>query len=109
MTSLYFLVINDVLGEFEELIGLKTNPAKSSVFFGGVPLEVKNDILNFLHMYEGKLPIQYLGVPILSKQLTTTDYDVLVSKIVGHIDSWLAQNLSFAGGLQIVSSILLSM
>jgi len=60
-------------------------------------------------MNEGKLPIQYLGVPLLSKRLTATDCDVLVFKIAGRIDSWLAQNLSFAGRLQLVSYILLSM
>jgi hypothetical protein len=102
-------VINDVLEEFEELAGLKANPAKSLVFFGGVSLGVKHDILNFLHMHKGKLPIQYLGVPLLSKQLTATDCDVLVSKIASHIDSWLARNLSFVGRLQLVSSVLLNM
>jgi hypothetical protein len=60
-------------------------------------------------MNEGKLPIQYLGVPLLSKRLTATDCDVLVSKIAGRIDSWLARNMSFAGRLQLVSSVLLSM
>jgi len=100
-------VIEDVLDEFEELAGLKENLAKSSLFFGGVPSGVKNDIMNFLHMHEGKLPIQYLGVPLLSKWLTAADCDVLVSKIVGRIDSWLARNLSFAGRLQLVSSVLL--
>jgi hypothetical protein len=87
---------------------LKSNQAKSSLLFGGVPSTVKNDILEFLHMHEGKLPIRYLGVPIFSKRLTTADCDILVSKIAGCIDSWLARNLSFAGRLQLVSSVLLS-
>jgi len=104
----FIKVINDVLEEFEELAGLKANPAKSSMFFGGVPLGVKNDILNFLYMHEGKLPIRYLGVSLLSKRLTATDCDVLVSKIAGRIDSWLARNLSFARRLQLVSFVLLS-
>jgi hypothetical protein len=80
-------VNKDVLDEFEELAGLKANPVKSFLFFGGVPSGVKNDILNFLHMHEGKLPIRYLGVPLLSKRLTAADCDVLVSKIAGQIDS----------------------
>lgn len=73
------------------------------------PLGVKNDILNFWLMHEGKLHIRYFGVPLLSKRLTATDCDVLVSKIASRIDSWLARNLSFAGRLQLVSSVLLSM
>jgi hypothetical protein len=60
-------------------------------------------------MHERKLPIRYLGVPLLSKQLTATDCDVLVPKIAGRIDSWLARNLSFTERLQLVSSVLLCM
>ncbi len=56
-------VIKDVLKEFEELAGLKANPAKSSMFFGGVPLRLKNDILNFLHMQKGSCLFGILEFP----------------------------------------------
>jgi len=52
-------------------------------------------------MNEGKLPIHYLGVPLISKRLTAAGCDALVSKIAGRIDSWLSRSLSFAGRLQL--------
>jgi hypothetical protein len=60
-------------------------------------------------MNEGKLPIHYLGVPLISKRLTAAGCDALVSKIAGRIDSWLSRSLSFAGRLQLISSVLLSL
>jgi len=66
-------------------------------------------LLDFLGMQEGVLPVRYLGVPLISKRLTAGDCDALVSKITARIDSWLARNLSFAGRLQLLSSVLLSL
>jgi hypothetical protein len=37
------------------------------------------------------------------------DCDSLVNKITARVDSWLVKKLSFAGRLQLISSILLSM
>jgi hypothetical protein len=50
-----------------------------------------------------------LGVTLISKRLTTGDCDALVSKVAARIDSWLARSLSFAGRLQLLSSVLLSL
>jgi len=65
--------------------------------------------LDFLGNQEGVLPVRYLGVPFISKRLTAGDCDSLVSKITAWIDFWLARNLSFAGRLQLLSSVLLSL
>jgi hypothetical protein len=91
-------VIKRVLDDFEGLAGLRANPAKSSIFCGGVSSGVE-ELLDFLQMQEGKFPIRYLGVPLIFKRLKTVDCDALVSKIAARIDSWLARNLSFAGRL----------
>ncbi len=42
-----------VLVEFEDLLGLKANPSKSSVFKAGVPPLEKQALLHLLHMPEG--------------------------------------------------------
>jgi hypothetical protein len=57
-------------------------------------------------MPEGSLPVRYLGVPLITKRLSAVDCDALVAKIVGCIDSWLVRHPSFAGRLQLISSIL---
>jgi hypothetical protein len=65
--------------------------------------------LDFVGNQEGVLPVRYLGVTLISKRLTTGDCDALVSKVAARIDSWLARSLSFAGRLQLLSSVLLSL
>jgi hypothetical protein len=102
-------VIKDVLDYFEQLSGLKANPSKSSIFLAGVNPVLKQDILEMLHMPEGVLPVRYLGVPLISKRLTSVDCESLVAKITARIDSWLVRKLSFAGRLQLLSSVLVSL
>lgn len=94
-------VINDVLSEFEGLLGLKANHSKSSIFLAGAVQEVKQDILELLQMSEGVL-VRYLGVPLITKRLTSMDCASLVAKITTRIDSWLVKKLSFAGRLQLL-------
>jgi len=101
--------IVEALAEFDMLSGLKANPAKSSIFLAGVPAAIKNSILEMLQMPEGTLPIRYLGVPIITKRLSSSDCECPVNKIIERLDSWLVKNLSFAGRLQLLSSVLLSM
>jgi hypothetical protein len=91
-------VIKDVLDDFEQILGLKANPSKSSIFLAGVNPVLKQDILEMLHMPEGVLPVRYLGVPLISKRLTYVDCESLVAKITAIIDSWLVRKLSLLVG-----------
>lgn len=59
-------------------------------------------------MKEGKLPVRYLGVPLISTRLTAADCSSLLEKITGCIDSWMSKKLSFAGRLQLLTSVLSS-
>lgn len=70
---------------------------------------MKQDILELLQMPEGVLPVRYLGVPLITKRLTSVDCESLVTKITARIDFWLVKKLSFAGRLQLLSSVLLSL
>jgi hypothetical protein len=53
--------------------------------------------------------VRYLGVPLISKRLSAADCDSLISKISSRIDSWLVRKLSFAGRLQLLSYVLVSL
>jgi hypothetical protein len=55
-------------------------------------------------MTEGKLPVRYLGVHLISSRLSAADCRMLIEKITSRIDSWTSKNLSFAGRLQLLSS-----
>jgi hypothetical protein len=108
-TSNSIQVIQGVLNEFEELSGLKANPAKSSFFSSGVSDEDKMCLLDILKMIGGYLPVRYLGVPLITKRLTAADCEGLVAKFTSRIDSWCSKHLSFASRLQFISSVLFSL
>jgi len=97
------------LAEFEALLGLKANPSKSSVFLAGVTFAAKQNLFELLHIPERVLPVRYLSVSLISKRLSAADCDSLISKISSRIDSWLVRKLSFAGRLQLLSSVLVSL
>lgn len=62
-------VIKDTLDEFYRSSGLKPNLQKSQIFFSGVDPIFKAGILNLLPILEGKLPVRYLGVALISTRL----------------------------------------
>jgi hypothetical protein len=62
-----------------------------------------------MQMTEGKLPVRYLGVPLITTRLTAADCEELVAKFTSRIDSWCSKHLSFAGRLQLISSVLFSL
>lgn len=101
-------IVKSALMEFERISGLKANSTKNSFFCSGISTRMKNSLLNSLQM-EGKLPVWYLGVPLISSRLSAADCRMLIEKITSRIDSWTSKNLSFAGRLQLLSSVLFSL
>ncbi|KAK1554682.1 hypothetical protein Q3G72_015780 [Acer saccharum] len=73
--------VQKVHSEFESLSGLKANPDKSTCFCVGVSPLIQSHILSTLKMGEGKLPVRYLGVPLISFRLCAADCDTLLEKI----------------------------
>ncbi|GJZ13730.1 hypothetical protein Tco_0548960 [Tanacetum coccineum] len=73
-------VIKDALMEFSECSGLKPNMEKSVVFFGSVNEGTRQKILDILPFKVGKLPVKYLGIPLLAKKLGINDCQQLVDK-----------------------------
>ena len=57
----------------------------------------------------GSLPIKYLGVPLLSTNLTAADCKILIDNLMAQIKSWTNRFLSFAGRLQLIHSVLSNM
>ncbi|CAK8539849.1 unnamed protein product [Lathyrus sativus] len=96
----------DQLQMFSQSTGLVVNPTKCRVYFGGVDIETKNDILASTSFMEGDLPFCYLGVPLTSKRLSTHHYMSLVDRIVSRIRHWSSKLLSYAGILQLINSII---
>lgn len=71
-----------------------------------VPLTEQQYLASLLGMKLGKLPMRYLGVPLISRKLKEPDCQPLVDKITSRIRSWTSKLLSFAGTLQSIDSVL---
>ena len=55
------------------------------------------------------LPVKYLEVPLVTKQLSITDCKILVENVKSKVNDWKNRVLSYAGRLQLIASVLASM
>ncbi|KAJ0599776.1 putative RNA-directed DNA polymerase [Helianthus annuus] len=97
------------LSNFTKMSGLVPSNQKSTIFFCNVNGHVKNAILDIMPFVEGKLPVRYLGVPLISSRLGYNDCRVLVERLEKRITNWRNKLLSFASRLQLIISVLSSM
>ncbi|GJT53982.1 putative RNA-directed DNA polymerase, eukaryota, reverse transcriptase zinc-binding domain protein [Tanacetum coccineum] len=102
-------IIKEALDEFKNASGLVPSLPKSTAYFCNVLNHVKLSILQILPFEEGKLPVKYLGVPLVSSRLMIRDCNELVDKVQLRIQDWKNKSLSIAGRLQLIHSILGSM
>jgi hypothetical protein len=69
---------------------------------------IKDEITTHFRFPVGKFPFKYLGVPFSSKRISGADCDLLGDKMTSRIRTWQAKFLSYAVGLQLVNSMLMS-
>ncbi|XP_019256471.1 PREDICTED: uncharacterized protein LOC109234884 [Nicotiana attenuata] len=81
---------------FSVTSGLKANLAKSSIYYGGVSLEVQQEIQQNLGYSQGSPPFRYLGITLDTKKLSVMQWEPLIDKIVARISSWTTNKLSYA-------------
>ncbi|GJY37828.1 hypothetical protein Tco_0424192 [Tanacetum coccineum] len=99
-------VIMESLEEFKLVSGLTPSLPKSTAYFCNVTNHVKMSILQILPFEEGRLPVKYLGVPLVSSRLIYKDCKELIEKVQHRVDDWKNKSLSIAGRLQLVSSVI---
>ena len=97
------------LNQFSSCSGLHPNCLKSNFFVSNVDAETFDFIQNTTGFSEGTLPIKYLGLPLISSQLTYRLCLPLISRIRDHIDAWVNKCLGQAGRLQLIKAILFGM
>ncbi|KAK4383462.1 hypothetical protein Sango_2772900 [Sesamum angolense] len=61
-----------------------------------------------LNPEEGHFPVRYLGLPLISARLSVADCQPLLQKIDSRIKGWEGVQLSFAGRVQLIKSVLIS-
>ncbi|KAK1441228.1 hypothetical protein QVD17_07071 [Tagetes erecta] len=87
---------DDKAPDFASMSGLSPSNQKSTIFFCNVPVQIKNSILNIMPFVEGKLPVRYLGVPLVASRVRTSDCRALIEKVDNRIGDWKNKLLSFA-------------
>ncbi|GKA12795.1 RNA-directed DNA polymerase, eukaryota, reverse transcriptase zinc-binding domain protein [Tanacetum coccineum] len=99
-------IIKDVIDEFGDVSGLLPNYNKSTIIFGSINDEVRQEILDVIPFRVEKLSVKYLGVPLITKRTGVKECKSLVDKVRNRILSWKNKILSYAGRLQLVASVL---
>nr|GEV14988.1 ribonuclease H-like domain-containing protein [Tanacetum cinerariifolium] len=84
-------------------------PEKNTAYFCNVLNHTKIAILHILPFDKGRLPVKYLGVPLVSSRLDYRDCKELIEKVLNHVRDWKNKSLSAAGRLQLVQSVISSM
>ena len=97
--------ILQVFKDFAGISGLKISLEKSTLFLAGI-CEDRDDILAQFPFEIGTLPVRYLGLPLLIKRMTSSDYSPLIERVKKRISTWTARHLSLAGRLQLIGSVI---
>lgn len=74
-------MIMDFLYSFGYMAGLRVRLQKSNIYMACVDDYVRNGILDVTGFSDGMLPFRYLGIPIASANLRTSDYSLLVDVV----------------------------
>ncbi|GAA0171101.1 hypothetical protein LIER_25216 [Lithospermum erythrorhizon] len=99
-------IVTNALKEFGEMAGLKPNLEKSTSYIAGL-LEAKAmQLSHVMGISLEKLPIKYLGIPLITKQLRYADCRSLIDGIREKLEVWGNKHLSFAGSLVLINTII---
>lgn len=96
----------EALNYFSEASRLISNQDKSNIFIAWVDDLTKKQLLAKSGFTQGSFPIRYLGLPLSSKKWNKLDCCQLVDKITSRIKTGFSKQLSYAGRLQVINSVL---
>lgn len=94
-----------IFDQFAMRSGLKISLEKSTLYLAGVSPHVREDITSRFPFDLGQLPVGYLGLPLLTKQMSLEVYMPLVERIRLKLSSWMTRFLSDTGRLQLLNSV----
>ena len=101
--------IINIFKEFAGRSGLQISLEKSTIYVAGISEPERAQILSSFPFATGQLLVRYLGLPLLTKQMTTADYSPLLEMVRSKISSWTARFLSYAGRLALINYVIVSM
>lgn len=100
--------IVNVFDTFAKISGLRISMEKTTMYMGGVPTDIRLEIESRFQFKSGQLPVRYLGLPLTTKSMSSSDYQPLLETIRNRISSWKNRFLSYAGRLELLGSVLWS-
>ena len=103
------LKLRQVIEDFAKVSGLHINNNKSVIYIAGVSPYAEASILTSIGVLKGDLPFRYLGFPLSAKRLSIQDCLPIVDKITARIKHGAGRNLSMAGRVKLVNSVVQSM
>ena len=93
--------------EFSSSSGLSINKNKSHIYFGGLSEADKAPVMECSNLVEGSFLLKFLGVPLRPTKWKAMDCDIILTKIRQRLHGWASRNLSYAGRVQLIHSVLL--
>ncbi|KAG7543982.1 Reverse transcriptase domain [Arabidopsis thaliana x Arabidopsis arenosa] len=100
--------IVEVFDAFAKRSGLKISMEKSTIYLAGLSDSTYQEIQERYQFDVGHLPVRYLGLPLVTKRLTSSDYMPLIERIKQKIGTWTSRFLSYAGRLNLIQSVIWS-
>ena len=82
---------------------------KSTIYLAGNAVADEHPIAENFGFAVGQLPVIYLGLPLVTKRFTSADSLPLIEHLKKRIATWTTRFLSFAGRLNLISSVLQSL
>lgn len=98
-----------IFDDFAAISGLTISLEKSTLYLARVSIEDRTAILPHFPFAMGQLPVRYLGLPLLTKQMSVDDYSTLLERIQYRFTSWTTRFISYAGHLQLLWSAIYSL
>nr|GEY78060.1 RNA-directed DNA polymerase, eukaryota, reverse transcriptase zinc-binding domain protein [Tanacetum cinerariifolium] len=85
--SIFVGVTKKAIDEFSTCSGLLPNLSKSNMFYGTVKKSTKIAIQQIIPFEVGKLPVRYLGVPLIAKRFGVKECSCLMEKIKSRVNN----------------------
>ena len=99
-------ILLEQLHIFSQALWLHINAGKSSIYFSGVGVSIKQGILQDSCFSEGSFPFKYLGVPLNPHRLFASQFSPLLYKLEYAIQGGMGRHLSYAGWMELIRYVL---
>ncbi|XP_057786281.1 uncharacterized protein LOC131003750 [Salvia miltiorrhiza] len=101
------IMIDSIIQLYSTVSGQYCNKNKSTLYFGkGVSPGRRSRLQRILDFNIGSMPFTYLGVPIFSGRASSAKLRPIFDRILAHFPRWQGSQLSMAGRLCLVSSVI---